>query len=129
MKTTYPGSNFVDWIALDPYNFDTNGSWDSLSSQVDPWYSWATTAPAPKPLMFTEWGSKEDPSVPNRKAAWFRDALSSLTTRYPAVHAVVYFDERKVEHGTVNDWRIDTSTVSLSAFAHIATAAYFQVGA
>jgi hypothetical protein len=75
--------------------------------------------------MLTEWGSKEDPKNANHKAAWFRDALVALSTKYRAVHAVVYFDERKMERGTVNDWRIDTSASSLSAFAQIAKSTYF----
>ncbi|HEX4492111.1 MAG TPA: hypothetical protein VH914_12965 [Acidimicrobiia bacterium] len=127
VKTTYPGDAYVNWIALDPYNFDANGAWHTLSFEVDPWYSWARSAHATKPLMLTEWGSKEDPNVPTRKAIWFRDALTALSQKYRAVHAVVYFDERKVEHGTINDWRIDTSTPSLSAFAQIAKASWFDV--
>jgi hypothetical protein len=125
VRSLYPGDGYVNWIASDPYNFDTKGAWHSLSFEVDPWYSWATAKHASKPLMLTEWGSKEDPGNTNRKAAWFRDALRALSTSYRAIHAVVYFDERKVEHGTVNDWRIDTSAASLSAFAQIAKSSWF----
>ena len=118
---------FVNWIASDPYNFDTNGVWNSLSAEMGPWYSWATAVHPTTPLMLTEWGTKEDPTRANRKASWFRDALTALSTQYQADHAVVYFDERKKEHGTVNDWRIDTSAASLSAFAEIAKAPWFEV--
>jgi hypothetical protein len=41
----------------------------------------------------------------------------------------VYFDEKKVERGTVNDWRIDTSAPSLAAFAQISKASWFDAGA
>jgi hypothetical protein len=122
----YPGDGAVDWIASDPYNFDYGGAWHSLAYELDPWYQWATKVHAAKPLALTEWGSKEDPLLPNHKAAWFRGALTSLESHYPAIHAVVYFDERKLEHRTVNDWRVDTSPASLAAFAEIAHAAWFR---
>jgi hypothetical protein len=125
VKSTYPGDRYVGWIGGDPYNFFTNGVWRSLSDEVGPWYEWAASAHAAKPLMLTEWGSKEDPSQTDRKAIWFHDALTALSTQYTAVHAVVYFDERKAEHGTVNDWRIDTTAASLAAFATVGTAAWF----
>jgi hypothetical protein len=129
VKSTYPGDTVVDWISEDPYNFFSHGIWHPLSDEVAPWYAWARSKHATKPLMLSEWGSKEDPSHPSRKAAWFRDALVALSTDYRAVHAVVYFDERKVERGTVNDWRIDTSALSLSAFAEIAKASWFDAAA
>ena len=125
-KSLYPGNAVVDWVAADPYNFATDGAWSSLSDEMAPWYQWATTVLPGKPLMLTEWGSKEDPAQPGRKAAWLRDALTALESKYRAVRAVVYFDERKLEHGTVNDWRIDTSPQSIAAFAEIARSPWFQ---
>jgi hypothetical protein len=122
----YPGDGLVDWVASDPYNFVNGGNWNSLAFEVDPWYQWARTTHPDKPLMLSEWGSKEDPAQPGRKAAWFRSALTALQTKYPKIHAVVYFDEEKAEHGTVNDWRIDTSAPSLTAFAEISRAAWFR---
>jgi hypothetical protein len=129
VESTYPGDAYVDWIASDPYNFDVNGAWNSLSYEVGPWYAWARAQHPTKPLALTEWGSKEDPADPNRKAEWLRDALAALSSTYRAVRAVVYFDERKVEHGTVNDWRIDTSATSLAAFAQIAKASWLGAAA
>jgi hypothetical protein len=125
VKSTYPGDEVVDWISLDPYNFFYSGQWHSLSFEMNDWYSWATSVHPTKPLAFTEWGSKEDPSVPGRKAAWFRDALAALQTKYTHVHAAVYFDERKLLNGKVYDWRIDTSASSLSAFAKLANSSWF----
>jgi hypothetical protein len=111
MNALYPGDDVVDWIAGDPYNFFKSGRWNSLSTEMDHWYQWATTSHPGKPLALAEWGSKEDPDDPNRKAAWLQQALGDLSTRYPVVKAVVYFDEEKHEDGTVNDWRIDTTAL------------------
>ena len=124
----YPGDDVVDWIGADPYNFFASGTWDSFSDVVDPWYRWVRAAHPGKPLMLSEWGSKEDPSRPGRKAAWLRDAADRLRHDYPDIKAVVYFDEAKHERGTVNDWRIDTSPRSLAAFAAIARDRWFAPG-
>jgi hypothetical protein len=127
-ESLYPGDDVVDWIASDPYNFYTDGAWRSLNYELGPWYQWATATHPGKPLALTEWGSKEDPNDPNRKATWFHDALNELK-KDRAIKAVVYFDEQKFEHGVVNDWRIDTSPASLGAFASIARDAWFSARA
>jgi len=126
VKSMYPGDDVVDWIASDPYNFNHSGAWHSLSREMDTWYQWARTEHPDKPLALAEWGSKEDPKDPERKAKWFEDALRDLSTKYRAVKAVVYFDEEKHENGTINDWRIDTSPASLDAFARIGRARWFD---
>ncbi len=123
----YPGDDVVDWIGADPFNFVDRGGWQSFSSLVDPWYRWATTEHRTKPLMLTEWGTKEDPGDAARKAGWLETAGALLAERYRRIKAVVYFDERKVERGTVNDWRIDTSPTSLESFRSVATAGWFAV--
>jgi hypothetical protein len=126
VKSMYPGDDVVDWIATDPYNFFYNGSWHSLSRELDSWYRWVRAAHPDKPLALAEWGSKEDPKDPERKAQWFDEALHDLETKYRAVKAVVYFDEEKHERGTVYDWRIDTSQPSVRAFAHMGQAPWFD---
>jgi hypothetical protein len=126
VESLYPGDDVVDWIASDPYNFNAGGAWQTLGQELAPWYRWAAAEHASKPLALTEWGSKEDASRPNRKAMWFHDALTGLQSKYRRIRAVVYFDEEKHERGTVNDWRIDTSSSSLAAFAEIAHGAWFR---
>jgi beta-mannanase len=126
VKSLYPGDQVVDWIAADPYNFDHNGAWQSLTYEMKTWYEWARREHPDKPLALAEWGSKEDPKDRNHKAEWFRDALNALRGPFHDVKAVVYFDEEKHENGTINDWRIDTSTESLRAFKEMANAKWFD---
>lgn len=128
MDDLYPGDAHVDWIASDPYNFYEDGRWASFVDEIEPWYAWARREHPAKPLAIAEWGSKEDPSDPARKAAWLHDALVALQTRFPEIKAVVYFDESKAERGVVNDWRIDTSAESLRAFAQIANHEHLRPG-
>jgi hypothetical protein len=125
VKALYPGDDYVDWIAADPYNFFKQGAWRSLSFETSAWYRWARAEHPSKPLALAEWGSKEDPNDPQRKADWLHQALRDLEHKYPQIKAVVYFDEEKHEQGTVNDWRIDTSEPTLAAFRAIAHAKYF----
>jgi beta-mannanase len=125
VQSMYPGDDVVDWIACDPYNYFHDGDWVSLGDEIFPWYTWARQNHPSKPLAFSEWGTKEDPNDPNRKAQWLHDALDALKSDFTEVKAVVYFDERKEERGDVNDWRIDTSQNSLDAFRAIAADPYF----
>jgi hypothetical protein len=130
VKALYPGDDYVDWIAADPYNFFKQGAWRSLSYETRAWYRWARAEHPTKPLALAEWGSKEDPNDPQRKADWLHQALRGLARDYPHIKAVVYFDEEKHEQGTVNDWRIDTGGVdgpTLAAFRDVAHAKYFDV--
>ncbi len=126
----YPGDDVIDWIAVDPYNFfrdQQEDEWVELADEIGPWYAWARARHPDKPLALAEWGSKEDPDDPGRKARWFRNALRDLRADFPHVRAVVYFDERKEEvDGTVNDWRVDTSESSLGGFIEIAQDPYFE---
>jgi hypothetical protein len=127
VRSMYPGDQWVDWIGADPFNFVDRGGWMSLSTLVEPWYRWATTQHPDRPLMLTEWGTREDPNDPGRKAGWYHHAAADLRHRFPEIRAVVYFDERKAERGTVNDWRIDTSPAALAAFREIASGGWFAV--
>ena len=119
----YPGDDVIDWIASDPYNSFKNGNWYSLAHQIQAWYDWATmykTGERNKPLALAEWGSKEDPADPMRKANWFKEALGDAQARFPAIKAYVYFDANKL-----NDWRIDTSRGSLEAFIEMGRHGFF----
>jgi beta-mannanase len=124
--STYPGDAYVDWLGVDPYNFDHGGAWHSLAYEMGPWYEWVRTTHPGKPLMLSEWGSVEDLNQPGRKAQWFAQASADLQSQFSAVRAVVYFDEQKSEQGTVHDWRIDTSTSALQAFRTMAHTKWFE---
>jgi hypothetical protein len=90
----YPGDDFVDWIALDPYNWNgcmPNGptTWRPLREMLTPFATWAE--PHGKPLMLAEWASAEDPAQPTRKAEWFAEAAVTLQD-FPKVKAVSYYE-------------------------------------
>ena len=63
--TLYPGDQYVDWIAYDPYNWygcKAGHKTRSFAEITKPFYDW-TAAHAPgKPLMLAEYGLREQPA-------------------------------------------------------------------
>lgn len=117
----YPGNGYVDWVALDGYNFGTSQSWSS-------WQSFATvfnasyqviTSLTTQPLMIAEVASAE---AGGSKATWTTQGLlTDIPTNYPRIRAVLWFDQNKEA-----DWAINSSTEALTAYARVAKAPLYQ---
>ena len=99
----FPGPRWVDWVALDGYNYS--------SVDTDPWESFdrvfassyrAITRLADKPVMIAETASA---SQGGSKADWITHAFRSLPLRFDRVRAVVWFDRVKETNWTVNSSR------------------------
>ncbi len=116
----YPGSNYVDWIGMDGYNWSTIGGhhWQSFSQVFKQTYLDILGMSLNKPLMIAETASA---GVGANKAAWITDAFAVQIPRYfPAIKAVIWFDENKE-----TDWRVESSPASQKAFAQsIASSMY-----
>jgi beta-mannanase len=113
-ESCYPGHEFVDWLALDGYNWGGWGRWRSFARLFGDSYK-RLAALGPQPLMIAETASAE---AGGSKARWIRDALTeSIPTRFPRVRAVVWFNQRKER-----DWRIESSPASRRAFAEAVAA-------
>ncbi len=108
----YPGNSYVDWSAMDGYNWGTVGAWHSwtpFASLFQPTYQ-ALLAITYKPIMIAETASTEQGG---NKAAWITDAFTTqLVKNFPRIKAVVWFDLNKE-----TDWRIESSAASQNAFA------------
>jgi beta-mannanase len=117
----YPGDAYVDWVALDGYNWGTTQSWSnwqSLASVFGPSYD-ALVKMTNKPMMIAETASAE---AGGDKAAWIRQGLlSDLPTRFPRVRAVIWFDLNKE-----TDWRVNSSPTALAAYKEVATSPTYQ---
>jgi beta-mannanase len=115
--TLYPGDQYVDWIAYDPYNWygcKSGHKARSFAEITKPFYDW-TAANAPgKPLMLAEYGLREQPAGSPSKAEWFRDELTQLKTTRTRIKALVYFNNL---HEC--DWRITSSSSSVAAYRDI----------
>ena len=115
-KSLYPGDGYVDWVAWDPYNWNTcihPYGWRTFDQTVAGFYNWLaaghlTTGAASKPYMLAEYGSVE--GAAGAKGQWFRGEGSTLSKR-PRIKALVYFNENKD-----CNWPISTSGSSLAGF-------------
>lgn len=112
----YPGDGYVDWVAIDGYNWGFGPSWDPTG---DHWTSFDATfstayakarAVAPnRPVMLGEFASSEDGGD---KAQWFKDMDATLRSgAYPDLRLLTYFDLVKEEA-----WSPASSPAALAAF-------------
>jgi hypothetical protein len=104
----YPGDEWVDWVALDGFNFGDTEGWPAFTTVFGDTYDRLVRLTS-RPVMIAETGSND---VGGDKAAWIASALSREAPRFPKVKALVWFD---AETGR-GDFRIDTSADSLRAF-------------
>ncbi|MBX2848608.1 MAG: hypothetical protein KTR16_09815 [Acidiferrobacterales bacterium] len=135
----YPGDDYIDWIAADPYNYSFKSGgvyqWRSLREVAEEFYAWGKQRP--KPLAFGEWGTREEYFNLNndgsRKATWFDEAKQWLKTDATRIKAVMYFN-RYTEGEFINpddfgntgpNWKVDTTPASLAAYQALAQDPYF----
>lgn len=109
----YPGDAYVDWVAIDGYNWgDTQpwGGWNSFNGVFRKSYD-ELTAVSQKPVMLSEVNSA---SSGGNKAKWLADMLDTqIPENYPAVSAIVFFNENKFDGESV-DWRMEISSDNLT---------------
>lgn len=111
----YPGDAYVDWLALDGYNFGgTDGhTWQSFDQVYRQSY-FDILRLSKKPLMIAEMGTVERGSRAGQtKAAWISDALDEIARRYPSVRAFVWFEQ---DNGAGQDFRIRSTPADVQAF-------------
>lgn len=112
LSAVWPGATWVDWTALDIYNYaDTaHGGWLDFSTLITSSLQQVRALPgaSTKPFMLAEVGCR----IGNKQAAWIADMLAKA----PAMNisAVVYFNYPSLST-TQPDWRFTTSATSTSA--------------
>jgi hypothetical protein len=84
----YPGDEWVDWIALDGFNFGGDEGWPSFTTVFGSTYDRLIEL-SDRPLMIAETGSDEDGGD---KAAWITSALAEEAPRFPRIRALVWYD-------------------------------------
>ena len=123
-KGFFPGDSWVDYVALDGYNWGTTGQgpgyWQSLHSVFEASYDQLTQLSS-KPVMIAEISSSE---TGGNKAAWILEGfLRTIPNRFPRVSAVIWFDRNQED-----DWRIDSSTASLEAYRRVVSSSLYGGG-
>lgn len=104
----YPGGRWVDWLALDGFNWGAPKVWQSFSKIFDRSYRNLVSIGPKKPIMIAEIGSGE---AGGDKASWLSRTLGRQLPRLKRIRAVVWFDA--VDR---SDFRIDSSSSALAAF-------------
>ena len=116
----YPGDQWVDWVALDGYNYGPAGDvpWMTMAQIFGSSYD-DMTAMTSKPLMIAETASTEESGD---KAAWITNSFASdLPGRLSRVRAVIWFD-----HVGETDWRVNSSAAALAAYRGVAASPLHQ---
>lgn len=96
----YPGDQYVDYVALDGYNWDTSSPEQVFGSTID-----AIKAITSRPLFVGETGCPEY----SGKAKWISDFFALLKSR--SLVGFIWFNYNKEQ-----DWRIQSSSAATTAF-------------
>jgi hypothetical protein len=109
----YPGDDYVDWTGMDGYNWGTSDPdfhWQPFAEVFGDLYDDLHTIG--KPIIIGETASATEGGD---KAEWISDILPTLTTRFPDIKALVWFDIAKER-----DWRLHSSPEVFDAFKDLA---------
>jgi len=116
----YPGDSYVNWIGLDGFNWGTDPSdprWRSITTTFQISIT-AIHRVSSKPLLIGETAS----NGVSYKATWILQDLGNIGTLLPSVKAVIWYDQK--DQGV--DWRVNSSSVALSAFKKVAASHLFS---
>ena len=111
-RAYYPGNRWVDWVALDGYNYSTvdHDPWESFAAVFGSSYRTLTHI-SDKPVMVAETSSAPRGGS---KARWITESFREIPARFPRIHAVVWFDRVKE-----TNWMVNSSLASLRAWRDV----------
>lgn len=128
IENYYPGDKYVDWVGISLYGASySDDTWQSFEALMDPIYEKMTQSFPNKPFMLAEWGVREGGN-PELKAAWYKDALATLITKYKKLRIAIVYNER-FETEQTGDWadlRINSSPQALEAYQEGISNAYYK---
>lgn len=109
----YPGDQYVDWVAIDGYNWGNGPAWSNWTSFhgvfINSYNELINITD--KPVMLSEVNSASD----GDKALWLKDMLEvQIPNKYENIKALIFFNENKEEAETI-DWRLEKDPTYLEA--------------
>jgi len=113
LSRLYPGNAYVDWTCLDGFNWgETRNSagWLSFEDVYRESYDRVLKLAPRKPMLIGEMASEERGGS---KAAWIRNALKIIPSRFPKIRGLIWFEEN--DRGM--HWPIESSKSARKAFA------------
>lgn len=105
-KDYYPGDQYVDYVGIDGFSFADN--WQSFGEIFD--VSMKYLVSYHKPIFIFSLASEKHP----QKASWITEGLGSRVKTYENLAGWVWFNQ-----GGSPDWRVNSDTLSLSAFKSV----------
>ncbi len=127
----YPGDQYVDWIGIDGYNF--GNPWRSFDATYSNIYM-SVTAISHRPVMIGEFSCSSieitndttNQNMDSQKAVWITDAFLKIKNRYTTIKAFFWLNVNKTGvNEWERDWRVDSGSLSLSAFRQSISDPYF----
>lgn len=117
-KAFYPGNSWVDWVALDGYNYSSvdHRPWESFAQVFGSSYRELTRL-SNKPVMVAETSSA---TRGGSKPHWITRSFVTIPHRYPRIRAVVWFDRVKE-----TNWTVNSSPASLRAWKLVAASSTY----
>jgi beta-mannanase len=120
----YPGSSYVDWVAMDGYNWGMDPhlgqpAWQSFGDIFGATYGQITKLAPGKPMLIAETASTENGG---NKAQWILKTFLNDVPKYPAIRGVIWFNQAD---GPSN-FRINSSASSLAAFKQVFNSAAWR---
>jgi len=88
LSKLYPGDSYVDWTAVDTYNWGNLVKWQTFAQIMDVSYGALLQVAPSKPIFLAETASDDRGGD---KAAWITDWLLTMAVRYPSLRAFTYF--------------------------------------
>ena len=114
----FPGDKWVDWVALDGFNYNRRGKWKSFAEIFGSSYR-VITRLSSRPVMIAETGSAQ---AGDRKAAWVTHLLRRELPRFGRIRSLIWFDSPF--NGI--DASVDSSPSALRALRHAARLPRFR---
>ena len=111
----YPGNDYVDWIGVGCLNYGNVASWSRWWTFKDIFGNYYEMLSSfDKPIAITEFSSL---SVGGNRSKWYEDALTDIPKKYPAVKAIMFFNDSQDNTTTYKslNWSIIGDTLTVNA--------------
>ena len=117
MSEYYPGSAYVDWLALSAYGQQFPfQEWISFDFALPGFYRELCAVDTAKPIMLAEWGVANFPQK-GKMSDWLAEAFRRLPTDFPRLKAAVYWHERwQNGDGSISNLRVNATDQALSEY-------------
>ena len=128
MAAYYPGSDYVDWLAMSAYGMQFPGEdWISVRESILDRYGELAAVDPDKPILLAEWGVGEFPRQGD-KGRWITEAMTAMERDLPRLKGAVFWHERW-QNGDLSysNLRVNSSLGALEAYRR-ALARDFWIG-